>query len=372
LRRLQEQLRRETFRFQPQIGVPKKRSGKSSRPIVIAPVENRIIQRAILDCLKEHCTGVKEILNIPTSVGGIEGVDKAIALVNNAMTAGAKWCVRSDIPGFFTKIPKAQISDFIADHTSDAKFAELFRQAIEVELGNEESLGPEAELFPTADIGVAQGSSLSPLVGNILLRGFDRQMNGRDVTCIRYIDDFVLLAPSKKAAKKAFSSAKAALAELGLEAYDPITRPDKAYMGECSAGFDFLGCRIVPGLVRPADSARNSLLEKVRRILSDGRRSITSGVAGSARVPQGCAQTLVAVDRVVKGWGDAFSFCSCWQSLEHLDQEIDREIQAFMTHAIKRVHGQSPVVRRRLLAVHPFIDTKMRLPAADHCRSSAT
>lgn len=41
---------------------------------------------------------------------------------------------------------------------------------------------------------------LSPLLANICLNEFDQEMNGRGVDVIRYADDIVVLAKSKRAA----------------------------------------------------------------------------------------------------------------------------------------------------------------------------
>ena len=76
----------------------------------------------------------------------------------------------------------------------------VFREAIDVELSNMAQLRDKAVDFPIENIGVAQGNSLSPLLGNIILADFDRVMNEGDCRCVRYIDDFIILAPSKKAA----------------------------------------------------------------------------------------------------------------------------------------------------------------------------
>jgi hypothetical protein len=53
------------------------------------------------------------------------------------------------------------------------------------------------------------------------LRDFDRAMNGRGVTCVRYIDDFLLLGPNQRAIEKAFGQAQKLLMEFGLRAYEP-------------------------------------------------------------------------------------------------------------------------------------------------------
>ncbi|MBI5164355.1 MAG: maturase [Magnetospirillum sp.] len=361
LRSLQDRLQANRFRFAPQKGVALKRQGKSSRPIVIAPVENRIVQRAILDTLSTKCRAVQAVLDIPTSVGGIEGVDAALAQVVQAMAEGATWCVRSDIPQFFTKIPKQVVETFITEATEDVDFTALFRAAVEVGLANAEQLGDEARLFPTADIGVAQGSALSPLIGNILLREFDRQLQGRGVTCIRYIDDFVLLAPTRASALAAFRSAKALLAALGLEAYDPAERPDKASIGPCADGFTFLGCHIQPGLIQPSDEARGALMARVRDILRDGRHAISLVRSDRALTGQRFAQTLALLDRVVKGWGDAFSFCTGRHAFQALDRKIDDEVNQFIEQVHRLRQSAPDTVGRRMLGVHALIDTPVRM-----------
>ena len=360
LKSLQQRLAKHTFTFSPQLGVAKKRKGKSARPIVVSPVENRIVQRAILDVLSD-VPGVQEVLAIPTSIGGIEGVDRAIALAVEAIRNGAIWYIRSDIPGFFTKIPKARIMDFIrAIPEADEHFVNLFEAAMTVDLANTDTLGKDALLFPTDEEGVAQGSSLSPLIGNILLREFDRVLNDRGITCIRYIDDFLILGTSRKTVVKAFEHAKAMLAEYGMDAYDPDTHPEKAAIGEIRQGFDFLGCHIQPGMVMPSKAARARLLEKVRQICRDGQRAMKS--ARDEDMPRGqrYAQTLTLLDRTIKGWGDSFAYCNARQVFKDLDKKVGAEISKLGAYANKLLKGQSQVVRRRILGVHVLEDTNWK------------
>ncbi len=239
LKRIYNQLLKNKFQFLPQKGFGKPRPGKNPRPIVIAPVENRIVQRAILEVLQNKVPAVADILKIPTSVGGIKGVEDAINQVTEAIRNGAKWYIRSDIHDFFANIPKPLVINFLKSEIRDTEFLNLFEQAVETVLENASSLGDELEHFPIEDTGVAQGSALSPLIGNILLKNFDIQMNGRGITCIRYIDDFVILAPNQKKALSAFKAAKKLLADLGLLAYDPSENPEKAKTGLTDNGFVF-------------------------------------------------------------------------------------------------------------------------------------
>ncbi len=359
LRSIQATLVAGTFKFAPQVGVAKKRKGKTPRPIVVAPIRNRIIQRAILDVLSS-VPKIKSIQDIPTSVGGIAGVDAAIALAMEAIGNGAIWYVRSDIPGFFTKIPKHEISEFINEATGDIEFAKLFDEAMAVELANSEALSEYLSIFPTGNIGIAQGSALSPLIGNILLRDFDKKMNSRGIVCIRYIDDFLILGSNKAHVVKAFNAAKGMLATYGMDAYSPEERPDKASMGDVADGFTFLGCFIKSGLIQPSKDAKNNLIENVRVILKEGRSAMDRAKDGTQKIGQRYVQTLTRLDRVLKGWGDAFAFCNGRQVFSALDKRIDRELFKFRAHTQQLIHDAPADVKRRIIGVYCLSDTERK------------
>src|SRR3990172_4979806 len=53
LRRIEDQLRNRRFVFQPQFGVVVRKPRKKPRPLVVGPIPNRIVQRAILDVLQK-------------------------------------------------------------------------------------------------------------------------------------------------------------------------------------------------------------------------------------------------------------------------------------------------------------------------------
>ena len=54
----------------------------------------------------------------------------------------------------------------------------------------------------TTEEGSPQGGPLSPLLANIYLHEFDREMESRGVKTIRYADDIVVFARSKRAAQR--------------------------------------------------------------------------------------------------------------------------------------------------------------------------
>jgi hypothetical protein len=106
-------------------------------------------------------------------------------------------------------------------------------------------------VFPTDEEGVAQGSPLSPLFGNILLYDFDREFNGRGLICVRFIDDFILLGDSERSVIRGFDNAKSVLQGIGPTCHDPFfgkPNPEKSCHGKVDNGFVFLGYDIRPGL----------------------------------------------------------------------------------------------------------------------------
>ena len=61
--------------------------------------------------------------------------------------------------------------------------------------------------------GSPQGGNLSPLLANIYLNEFDQEFSNRGVPCIRYADDIVLLAKSKRASERLLESSTRYLEE---------------------------------------------------------------------------------------------------------------------------------------------------------------
>ena len=195
----------------------------------------------MLDILQDQ-PGIKAYYENPTSFGGIKGtglgVPGTIAYVSEIIRNGCSYYIRSDIEGFFTKIPRVVVLKKIHAVIDDDMFNELLERATATELDNLATLGEKADLFPLHEVGVAQGCCLSLLIGNILLEEFDKELNGRGIVCVRYIDDFLILGPRENKVVAAFKSAQRLLSKYGLNAYDPITNKEKAEIGrKGSVGF---------------------------------------------------------------------------------------------------------------------------------------
>ena len=368
IHRLQKRLRDGTFQFDPQKGITKRKASGGKRGIVMASVKNRIVERAILDRLQHDCQFVRDIINNPYSVGGVpnRSVPHGLKIIMQCIEDGKVHFVRSDISSFFDNVSREVVLKALGAHITDQRFMTLLHDASTVTLGNERALGEDRKLFPTDDNGVAQGSPLSPLFGNILLNGFDQTMNDRGVVCVRFIDDFILLADSPKKVRKAFENGAEILGDLGLKCHDPFAGkkdPNKSDFGHIEEGVVFLGYHIIPGLLQPSDRAKDRLLKAIDLCIKDGRYAIRECIRNedSFSQRQRYAQTHDTLDRILKGWGNAFAYSNSRRTMEDLDTKLDERIEKFRIWFSNNMKNLDARGRRRAGGICLLSDIKPKV-----------
>jgi RNA-directed DNA polymerase len=372
LQDIQAALQNDIYQFSKKHGYTKRKSGGSRRGITIHPVRDRIVQRAILNVLytsdaslKRRLGSIPAVLNHPKSFAGMpgRGVPEAIAAIVKIIKGGARAYVYSDMKDFFPCIPRHNVVDFIRSNVNDDAFVNLFQRALETELSNADELGEMLGLFPGPEIGVAQGSLLAGLAGNIAMRRFDDMLNTKEFTMVRYVDDFIILAKDIKDAENAFGLARAELARLGMDCYVPRDGSQKAFLGLVAEGFDFLGCRIHPDGVSPASKNQSKLLRDIKAIIAEAKKEIRAfkdDAARRRRTEQAYLQTLNRIDRKIRGWGDAYQFVTTRVTFSQLDDKIDELLGNFRLWFARQTKDANPRVRRRMAGLALLADTPPR------------
>jgi hypothetical protein len=83
-------------------------------------------------------------------------------------------------------------------------------------------------------IGISLGCPLSPVMAALYLGPLDRRMEATGLTYARFMDDWVILAPTRWSLRRAIVVVNETLRELRVEQH-----PDKTFIGRMERGFTF-------------------------------------------------------------------------------------------------------------------------------------
>lgn len=381
LRRFIRQLQRGKFEFDQVQGVladkeKREKAGKDPRPIAIATLKNRVVQRAILQILQprkardtsdvdsrfetvlDPALGrINAVNSSKYGVGGLikphGGVGRGIEAIMLAMSQGANFFYRSDIKGFFNDIPQTPVIDFVRNQTGDHELADLFARGLEVQLANADQLNGYADLFPSNGRGVAQGSSLSAFAGNALLYELDHEINALGVTAIRYIDDIMIVANSSEKLTESISLAELRLSEMGFELYKPSEGGDKAETGRCCDSFGFLGCNLHPKRCVPSDASIKRVLGDAEEMLSKSQGAIKrfKDKGGEFPVLQSPSAVLHTLGKKLYGWQKSFTFCDDVGAFEYIDERIAKRVEKYNQIVGRHTRGLAPSEKAKVYGI---------------------
>jgi len=247
------------------------------------------------------------------------------------MNDGFSIFFKSDIKAFFTKIDHDQVCNFIYEQTKDNEIQKIFRDGLNIELGNKDDLAKYFDLFPRDGVGVPQGSSLSAFSGNVLLYEFDRMLNTDATRAYRYIDDVIILGRDEASVDQARSQAIKWLKNKGMSLYTPVKGSDKAEEGKVESSFTYLGCKIMPNHVAPCKPSMMNLLKKIDSEVAGSKKFITKILDdnNSRKLEAAYIQSLNRIDRIIYGWGKSLSFCSDGLPFKKLDKGIDKKLRDY-------------------------------------------
>ena len=113
--------------------------------------------------------------------------------------------------------------------------------------------------------GISLGCPLSPLMGALFLKPLDDRMAQFDLFYARFMDDWVVLAPTRWKLRKAIKAVNEVMAELRVEKH-----PDKTFIGRIARGFDFLGYWFSPDGLSICWKTVDRMVDKVSRLYEQG------------------------------------------------------------------------------------------------------
>ena len=102
---------------------------------------------------------------------------------------------------------------------------------------------------------------MSPLIGAFFLDDLDQRMTATGLFYIRFMDDILVLAPTRWKLRRAISVVNEILGALGLAKH-----PDKTFIGRVERGFDFLGYAFSRGALRVARQTLHNHASRLHRL----------------------------------------------------------------------------------------------------------
>jgi group II intron reverse transcriptase/maturase len=327
LNRLQTELKEEAYQPQPvrQVQIPKAGKPGEFRTLGIPTIYDRVCQQALLNRLEPIFEPVFDEANFGYRRG--RSTKDALRKVWKEIESGGEWIVDADLKDFFGSVDHEKLLTLVAQRVADGRVLSLIKAMLKAG-----SYG-EGRLFPS-ERGTPQGGVVSPLLSNILLTPFDREMRRKGYQLTRYADDWVITCKSVAEARAAVAAALRILKQLGV-----VLHPQKTRIVHVQHGFEFLGYKIKRGkaLRLPASKIRSQVrsgaLYAYPREKSICRFKDQVRQRTKRRVPLRTCELIAELNPVLRGWGEYYKRAHVRKLFHQLDGWIRRRI---WSHRFKR------------------------------------
>jgi RNA-directed DNA polymerase len=248
------------------------------RPLGVASLEDKILQRAIVEVL--NAIYETDFLGFSYGFRPGRGQHDALDALATGITRGkVSWILDADISSFFDKVDHGWLDKFLKHRIGDKRVLRLIGKWLKA------GVLEDGELKPT-DEGTPQGAVASPLLANVYLHYvFDlwanqwRERHARgDMILVRYADDTVVGFQHESTAKRFLVDLRKRLEAFALTLHPAKTR--LIQFGRFAADrrrerglgkpetFNFLGFTHICSRTR---SGRFQLMRKTRRDRLNGK-----------------------------------------------------------------------------------------------------
>ncbi len=259
LRDLHERVQAGRYRAVPSRRVYIPKADGRLRPLGIAALEDKVVQRAVAGVLN----AIYETDFLGFSYGfrpGRKPHDALDALAVGIERKKVKWVLDADIRDFFGQLDRGWLEKFLRHRIADERVLRL--------IGKWLAAGVVEEGVWSEGAGAPQGASASPLLANVYLHyvldlfvvWWRRHHARGEVIIVRFADDFIVGFEYEQDARRFLDVLRLRLAKFGLELHPGKTRLIEfgryAAVNRAARGkgkpetFDFLGFTHICGVTR--------------------------------------------------------------------------------------------------------------------------
>ena len=299
LQDLHDRVHRGAYRAQPSRRVYIPKADGRQRPLAVASLEDKLVQKAMLMVL--NAIYEEDFLGFSYGFRPGRGQHDALdAVAVGIETAKVNWIVDADIRSFFDTVNQEWLIRFVEHRVGDRRIIRLIRKWLKAGV-------LEDGAVTKSEMGTGQGSVISPLLANIYLHYvFDlwaEQWRRREakggMMVVRYADDMVLGFQHEADARRFLEAMRQRLADFSLSLHPDKTRliafgrfaavrRQERGLGKPET-FDFLGFTHICGRTRRGDfqlirkSRRTRVRAKLQEIKEELRHRMHDPIAEQGR-----------------------------------------------------------------------------------------
>jgi len=327
--RLKQELLEGTYQPQPVKRVEIPQPGGGKRQLGIPTVVDRLIQQAVLQVL----TPLYEPSFSPHSYGFRPGksAHQAVEAAREYVAEGRGWVVDLDLEKFFDRVNHDVLLSRLARRIGDKRLLRLIRRYLQagVMLNG---------VVVAREQGTPQGGPLSPLLANVLLDDWDRELVRRGHCFCRYADDCNIYVRSRRAGERVKASVTRFLErKLRLRVNEEKSAVGRPWQRK------FLGFRIL----RQKETRVSVAAESLQRF-KDTIRRITRRNRGVS-----LERVLQELRTYTEGWVGYFAVARTPSVFQELDGWIRRRLRCYQWKQWKTPRNRAEQLRKT--GVGPYL-----------------